>query len=189
MKRTVAFAALWTASAASAVGLGFLAVSLVDAEVSPGTQPIAATESVTAPPPAPDDVTPPAPSPQLPVAGPASGEYATVGGTIHASCDGGRLQVASAPAVGWWLDDQDQHGEVEFESATQEVEVHVVCVGGTPSFFDERVRTDENEPEDSSWSSSPASSSSGSDDSDDRVDDSGGDDDGQGRGRGRGGDD
>jgi hypothetical protein len=166
MTRTVALAALWTASAASAVGLGFLAVSLVDAEASPGTQPIAATESVSAAPSTPDDAGLPAPAPQPPAAAPPSGEYATVGGTVFASCDGGILQVAAAPATGWWVDDQDQHGEVEFESATQEVEVHVACADGVPAFRDEGVRADENRPEDSSSSSSPTP---GVDDSTGRV--------------------
>jgi hypothetical protein len=174
MKRTVALAALWTASATSAVGLGFLAVSLVDAEVSPGTRSIAATESAALPPSTSEDAAVSAPASQPPVAAPASGEYATVGGTVFASCDGGILQVAAAPATGWWLDDQDQHGEVEFESTTQRVEVHVACVGSVPVFRDEGVRADE--PEDGSAGSV--------DDSTDRVggghgsDDPPGDDDG-----------
>src|SRR3954447_10889591 len=37
MKRTLTLGAVWTASAAAAVGLGFLAVSLVDASASPAT--------------------------------------------------------------------------------------------------------------------------------------------------------
>ncbi len=166
MTRTVALAALWTASAASAVGLGFLAVFLVDAEASPVTRPIAATESVSVAPSTSDDAGLPAPAPQSPAAAPPSGEYATVGGTVFASCEGGILQVAAAPATGWWVDDQDQHGEVEFESATQEIEVHVACADGVPSVRDEGVRADENRPEDSSSSSPPTP---GADDSTGRV--------------------
>jgi hypothetical protein len=166
MTRTVALAALWTASAASAVGLGFLAVSLVDAEASPVTRPIAATESVSAAPATSDDAGLPARAPQPPAAAPPSGEYATVGGTVLASCDGGILQVAAAPATGWWVDDQDQHGEVEFESATRKIEVHVACADGVPSFRDEGLRADENRPEDSRPSSSPTP---GADDSTGRV--------------------
>lgn len=185
MKRSVAFAALWTASAASAVGLGFLAVSLVDAEASPGTRPIAATESVTEAPvtaaPATSDDPGATTTAHPPAPAPASGEYATTGGTILASCDGGVLQVAAAPAAGWWLDDQDQHGEVEFESATREVEVHVACVDGAPAFTDEGVRSEGNEREDSS----PASpSSSGADDSAGRVGGGHGSDDPPGDDRG-----
>jgi hypothetical protein len=137
--------------------------------------------------------------PEPPVAAPASGEYATVGGTIYASCEGGVLQIAAAPAVGWWLDDQDHGGEVEFESPTQKVEVHVACADGVPSFFDEGVRADENEPEDSSSAPAsvspsvpgPASAGAGADDSDGRVGGGHGSDDGPGddRGRGRGSDD
>lgn len=166
MTRTVALAALWTASAASAVGLGFLAVSLVDAEASPVTRPIAAPESVPAAPSTSDDTGLPAPAPQPPAAALPSGEYATVGGTVFTSCDGGLLQVAAAPATGWWVDDQDQHGEVEFESATREIEVHVACADGVPVFRDEGLRADENRPEDSSSSSSPTP---GADDSTGRV--------------------
>jgi hypothetical protein len=164
MTRTVALAALWTASAASAVGLGFLAVSLVDAEASPGTRPIAAPESVSAAPSTSDDAG--APTPQPPAAAPPSGEYATVGGTVFASCDGGILQVAAAPATGWWVDDQDQHGEVEFESATEKMELHVACADGVPSFRDEGLRADANRPEDAGSSSSPTP---GADDSTGRV--------------------
>ena len=58
---------------------------------------------------------------------------------------------APDPAGGWQLDDQDQHGEVEFESPTQRVEVHVACVDGVPVFRDEGVRADE--PEDGSTDS------------------------------------
>ncbi|MGY1823671.1 hypothetical protein [Geodermatophilus sp. SYSU D00079] len=202
MKRTVAFGALWTASAAAAVGLGFLAVSFVDADRTPLTQPAAATGSTAATPSLPSaaDPTTTVPTPEPPVAAPASGEYATVGGTIYASCDGGVLQVAAAPAVGWWLDDQDAGGEVEFESPTQKVEVHVACTDGSPSFFDEGVRSDDNEREDSSSSSrasvtpgvpAPGSPGVAVDDSDGRVGGGHGSDDGPGddRGRGRGSDD
>jgi hypothetical protein len=200
MNRTVAFGALWTASAAAAVGLGFLAVSFVDADRTPPTQPAAATGSVASTPsvPSPEDTTTTVPQPEQPVAAPASGEYATVGGTIYASCEGGVLEVAAAPAVGWWLDDQDAGGEVEFESPSQKVEVHVACTDGSPSFFDEGVRGDRNSPEDSSSSShvsssssAPSSAGAGVDDSDGRVGGGHGSDDGPGddRGRGRGSDD
>ncbi|MGR6965588.1 hypothetical protein ACU610_14090 [Geodermatophilus sp. URMC 61] len=170
MKRTVAFGALWTASAASAVGLGFLAVSLVDAGASTVADPVSATRASSAAPSASEDVPLPASAPEPPVAAPASGEHATVGGTVFASCDGGVLQVAAAPAVGWWLDDQDQHGEVEFESATQKVELHVVCVDGAPVFRDEGVRADDNRPEDSSGAgTAPAGGTPSTDDSAGRV--------------------
>jgi hypothetical protein len=166
MKRTVALGTLWTASAAAAVGLGFLAVSFVDADAAPGTQPVAAT--ATALPASADDG--PVTAPEPPVPAPASGEHVTVGGTVFASCGNGVLEVAAAPATGWWLDDQDQSGEVEFESSTQKVEVHVACVDGAPVFRDEGVRADRNQPEDSSSSSTPpAGVTSSTDDSAGRV--------------------
>ena len=163
MKRTLAFGALWTASAAAAVGLGFLAVSFVDAGASPATRPVAAATTAASP----SAENRSAPEPPAPAA--ASAEHVTVGGTVYVTCDGGMLQVAAAPATGWWLDDQDQHGEVEFESPTQTVEIHVVCSDGSPWFFVEGPRSDDSSREDSS-SSSPASPSTGSsfDDSDGR---------------------
>ncbi len=84
MRRAAALAALGTASA---VALGALAASLADA--APGTRLAAA---VTAPA---DDG--PATS--------ATGEYATVGGTVFATCGSGVLEVGTAPAGGWLLDD------------------------------------------------------------------------------------
>ena len=172
MRRAVASGALWTASAAAAVGLGFLAVSLVGADASPVAQP-AATEPVTAAPSASspsgsgsDDVAAPTPTspPSVTVSASASGEYATVGGTVSASCDGGLLQVGTAPAAGWWLDDQDQHGEVEFESPTHEVEVHVACDDGVPAFRDEGVRAGGDEPEDDGGGRGRGGGDPGSDD-------------------------
>lgn len=161
MRPAVALAALGTASA---VALGSLACSLADP--APGTRPAAAAAGTASA----DDgpATVPAPS--------ATGEHATVGGTVFATCGSGVLEVGTAPASGWQLDDQDQHGEVEFESTRQRVEVHVACVDGVPVFRDEGVRVDE--PEDGS--------AGNADDSTGRVgggsgsDDPAGDDDGGG---------
>ena len=170
MKQTIAFGALWATSAASAVGLGFLAVSLVDAGAATVADPVSATASSSAAPSASEDVPPPASAPRPPVAAPVSGEHATVGGTVFASCDGEVLRVAAAPAAGWWLDDQDQHGEVEFESATRKAEVHVGCADGAPVFHDEGVRADDDRPEDSSGAgTTPAGTVSSTDDSAGRV--------------------
>ena len=129
MRRAAALAVLGTASA---VALGSLAFSL--AGPAPGTRPAATASADDGP------ATVPAPS--------ATGEHVTVGGTVFATCGSDVLQVGTAPASGWQLDDQDQHGEVEFESTTQRVEVHVACVDGVPVFRDEGVRVDE--PEDGS---------------------------------------
>jgi hypothetical protein len=184
MKRTVALAAGWTASAAAAVGLGFLAVSFVDASASPGAQPVTAstTGSATATP-SPSGT----PAPTAP-ARPATGEYVTAGGTAYANCTAGRPVVAAVPAAGWWVDDSNEPGKVEFERGEQKVEVRVSCVDGSPVF----VLDDERSSSPSSSSSSPATETSG-------HDDSGGDSSGHGRGgddsdddssgHGRGGDD
>jgi hypothetical protein len=191
MKRNIALGAAWTASAAAAVGLGFLAVSLVDASASPGTQPVAAT--TTAP------TGSPSSSSSAPDLGTTAGERVTVGGTVFASCIGGVPSLAGAPATGWWVDDSDDAGEVEFTNGTRKVEVHTVCAGDVPQFSVEGPRADDSGRGDgSSSSSSPASGSagptSGPDDSDGRnggghgSDDSGPDD-SSGRGGGGGGSD
>jgi hypothetical protein len=170
MKRTIALGAAWTASAAAAVGLGFLAVSLVDASASPATDNVAATTSAT-----PGSATPTAPAP-----GATSGEYVTVGGTVFGSCIGGVPSLAGAPAPGWWVDDSNDPGEVEFKNGTQKLEVHTVCVGDVPQFSDEGLRSDDSGR--GSGSGSP-SSSSGSPSSTSGRDDSGRDD-SSGRGGG-----
>jgi hypothetical protein len=178
MNRSVALGAAWSASALAAVGLGFLAVSLVDASASPGTSPAAATSTASTTPGAPSTAS-------LPL---VTGEYATVAGTVYADCSSGFPVLAGAPAAGWWADDSNDPGEFEFESAAQKLEVHVSCVNGGPQFSDEGLRADDSgrgRGGDGTHSSSSASSSSaghtsGPDDSDDSsgpgTDDSGGDD-------------
>jgi hypothetical protein len=213
VKRSVAFGALWTASAAAAVGLGLLAVSLVDAGGSAGTQLVAATGSPSAPStgtsPAPSTgpstapTDSPAPAP-APAPAPVTAEQATVAGTVYASCDAGGLSLVSAPAAGWWLDDSPDPGEAEFENGNQKVEVTVTCADGGPQFFVEGPRDDgggrgrggDDSRSSAPVSTAPAGSSPAVDDSDGRVEDSGhgsdddsGDDSGRGRGRGHGGDD
>ena len=135
MTRPLLLGAAWTASAAAAVGLGFLAVSLVDASASPGTSLAgatgtatpAATTSVAAPPADPTSTRPPS-------ALPATGEYVTAGGTVYADCSSGSPVVAGAPAAGWSVDDSPDPGEMEFESGEQKVEVYVLCTDGVPTF-------------------------------------------------------
>ena len=174
MKRTLLLGSAWTASAAAAVGLGFLAVSLVDASASdtgPVT-PAAATSDATAA----TSTTGPAPV--------TAGQQVTDGGTVYGSCDdGGVPLVASAPAAGWWLDDSSDAGEVEFQNGATRVEVRVTCVDGVPRFAVEGPRADDRGGDDgpssvpsASTSSSSSSSSSSSapagstgDDSDGRV--------------------
>ena len=202
MNRSVALGAAWSASAIAAVGLGFLAVSLVDASATPSTSPVAATTSASTTPEAPSGTSS---SPVL-----TTGEYPTVAGTVFADCISGSPALSGAPAAGWWVDDSNRPGEFEFRSGTQKLEVHVSCVNGSPQFSDEGLRTDDsggngNGGGSSSHSSSAASSSSaghssgnddrGGDDSSGRgggghgSDDSGGDDSSGRGGSGRGSDD
>ncbi|MCW2696983.1 MAG: hypothetical protein JWR62_2068 [Modestobacter sp.] len=168
MKRTLALGAAWTAAAAVAVGLGFLAVSLVDASASSGTQPVAATSSATSPPAAASSTSPSVTGAPGPVPGPDPAtpgvtlEQVTVGGTVLAGCTDGLPVLASAPSPGWWVDDSSDRHEVEFEDGATKVEVDVSCAGGSPLFSVEGPRADS-----SSRPASPTSASSG-DDSDGR---------------------
>ena len=128
MKRTVALGAAWTASAAAAVGLGFLAVSLVDASADPGTRPVAATTTSAE---ASTSATPTA----VPSATSAADQYVSAGGTVYADCTSGAPVLAGVPAAGWSVDDSPKPGRVEFGNGGRKVEVSVVCVDGHPSFM------------------------------------------------------
>ncbi|MGY1769846.1 hypothetical protein [Blastococcus sp. SYSU D00813] len=142
MRRPLLLGAAWTASAAAAVGLGFLAVSLVDASASPGTSLAGATGTAT--PPATTSTAVPTGDPtatSAPSALPATGEYVTVGGTVYADCSSGSPVVAGAPAAGWSVDDSPDPGEMEFESGEQKVEVHVLCTDGVPTFVPDDSNT------------------------------------------------
>ena len=158
MKRTLVLGAAWTASAASAVGLGFLAVSLVDASATPDTVPLAAASPATAS--GDGTATPSAPAT-------ATGFKATVAGTVSASCASGKLQVSGAPATGWWVDDSDDPGQVEFESDRQKLEVSVTCVDGSPVFAVEGPRDDRRGGDDDQPSTAPVATDA-PDDSDGR---------------------
>jgi hypothetical protein len=168
MKRTLTLGAVWTASAAAAVGLGFLAVSLVDASASPSVE--AASTSTAA-----SSSAPPA---SAVVPGP-SGEQATAGGTVFANCAGGGAVpvLSGAAASGWWADDSQQPGKFEFTSATRSIEVRATCVAGAPQFTVEGPRSQAPAP---SVSPAAPTTSAGVEPGDDH----GG---GSGSGRGRGG--
>jgi hypothetical protein len=172
MNRSVALGAAWSASAIAAVGLGFLAVSLVDASASPGTSRASSTNT------------------PVPL---ATGDYITAAGTVFADCSSGSPALAGAPAAGWWADDSNDPGEFEFKSASQKLEVHVSCLNGSPQFSDEGLRADDNggrggddgtHSSSSSSSSASASHSSGRDDSSGHGSDDSGGDDSSGRGGG-----
>jgi hypothetical protein len=147
MKRTLTLGAVWTASAAAAVGLGFLAVSLVDASASPGTfsTTTSAADSALPTPSAAaattggaDDTSGPLVPPPL-----ASVEQATAGGTVYAGCADGQPVLASAPGAGWWVDDSSSPDRVEFRTGTQSIEVRVTCATGSPQFSVAGPRADQ----------------------------------------------
>ena len=134
MNRTLLLGAAWTASAGAAVGLGFLAVSLVDASASPVVRPLSSSALEAT------DAT----SSRSPAASPApSGQQATPGGTVYATCTAGAPVLAGAPAAGWWVDDSAEPGKVEFKTASRSIEVRATCVGGTPRFAVEGPRADD----------------------------------------------
>jgi hypothetical protein len=167
VQRGLVLGAAWTASAAAAVGLGFLAVSLVGASASPG--PVASTST---------PVTTPTSGGVAP-----SGETATVGGTVFASCEGAVATLASAPAPGWWVDDSSAQGEVEFRDGTQKVEVRAVCVDGGPQFTVEGPRADDSGGG-ATPSTTPSPASPSADDHGGHGGDDGPGDDSSGRGGG-----
>jgi hypothetical protein len=163
MKRTLLLGSAWTASAAAAVGLGFLAISLVDASASPGGQTLAASVTTESSGGSPSSSSPT----DSPVA--TAGQQVTEGGTVYGSCDGGVPVLASAPAAGWWLDDSSSVGQVEFQNDTLKIEVHVTCVGGVAQFSVEGPRGDDSHGNDATTSAPAATSHSSGDDSDGRV--------------------
>jgi hypothetical protein len=217
MTRTLAPRILWTASAAAAVGLGVLAVSAADADADASSAADRSSSSAPAPVPAAATGTQqPAPSSSSPAPAPseaAPGQQVTVAGTVWATCDTGALSLSGTPAAGWWLDDSQDPGQVEFENGTQKVEVTVTCVDGAPQFFVEGPRADDSgrgRGRDDSAATPAPTSGPGYDDSAGRVGGGHGSDDGPGddsrgrvggghgsddgpgddsRGRGRGGDD
>jgi hypothetical protein len=173
MKRTLLLGSAWTASAAAAVGLGFLAVSLVDASASSGTATLTTSSGGT-----PTAVAPVTDSPAAETA--PAGQQVTLGGTVYGSCENGVPVLASAPAAGWWLDDSNDVGEAEFENGTLKIEVKVNCVDGVPQFFVEGPRNDSSHGGEDRSTSSPSvtTSPSSGDDSDGRVGGGHGSDDG-----------
>jgi hypothetical protein len=179
MQRSLLLGGVWVVAAGGAVGLGFLAVSLVNASASAPTAP--ATPSATGVAAATTDV----------AAGPQT--LVTAGGTVYASCQDGATVLAGAPAAGWAIDDSGSGDQVEFRDGTQSIEVRVDCSTGEPRFTQEGPRADDggSSSAPSTAATTPAtSSSSGADDSGGGdgggADDPPGDDHGGGR---HGGDD
>ncbi|MCW2699159.1 MAG: hypothetical protein JWQ45_694 [Blastococcus sp.] len=147
LRRPLLLGVAWAVSASAAVGLGFLAVSLLDASASPGTpQAAAATSSGAGP----------AATAAAPTASSATGEFTTPAGTVYATCGSGQPVLAGVPVAGWWIDDSAQPGKVEFEDGTHHLEVRVACVDGTPTFTSDGARVEDGAtPETSTRSSGP----------------------------------
>ena len=168
MKRTLLLATAWLVAAAAAVGVGFLAVSLVDASASPGARPGLPAASTAA-----ESATSSATTP--------SGERATAGGTVYASCVDGTARLAGAPASGWAV--ESTPGQVEFRDGSQKIEVRADCSTGSPQFVVAGPRADgggrDDAPAPTTASTTPSTG----------ADDHGGDDRGGDHGGGHGSDD
>src|SRR3954470_5890694 len=150
MRRALLLGTVWTASAATSIGLGFLAVSLVGASASSGTLPVAATGSTSGGPSAgsapagpPSAASSAGPAPGAAASPAAAAQQATAGGTVFADCGGGRPVLAGVPVEGWSADDSNDPSKVEFRNGTQSVEVRAVCADGSPQFTVEGPRADD----------------------------------------------
>jgi hypothetical protein len=151
MKRPFVLVAVWIVAAAAAVGVGFLAVSLIDAS--------AATPARTGVPAASTGTEPATSSP--PVAAP-SGEQSTPGGTVYATCTDGTVQLAGAPAAGWSV--ESAPGQVEFRSGSAKIEVRADCATGAPQFTVENGDGGAPSPAQTTSTDAPAPSPTGVDD-------------------------
>ena len=119
MKRPLALVAVWVVAAAAAVGVGFLAVSLIDASAATPSQPgLPAVSGTTE-----------AADPSVPA---AAGEQSTPGGTVYATCVDGTAQLAGAPAAGWTV--EKSADQVEFRNGSAKIEVRADCSTGSPQF-------------------------------------------------------
>jgi hypothetical protein len=151
MKRPFALVAVWVVAAAAAVGVGFLAVSLIDASAATPSQPGLPTVSTTT------DAADPSVSA-------AAGEQSTPGGTVYATCVDGTAQLAGAPAAGWTV--EKSADQVEFRNGSAKIEVRADCSTGSPQFVveDGGAAATTPEPTTSSTTSGTTSSSTGGDD-------------------------
>jgi hypothetical protein len=140
LRRPVLLGVAWAGSAAAAVGLGFLAVSLLDASASPGTPQVAAATSSA---PGAGGEAGPTATRFVPKSTSATGEFATAAGTVYATCGTGLPVLAGVPLAGWWIDDSGAEGKVEFQNGTQQIEVRVACVDGSPRFASEGAQSED----------------------------------------------
>lgn len=138
LRRPLVLGVAWAASAAAAVGLGFLAVSLLDASASSGTPQVAAATSSAS-----EGQAGPTATRFVPRVTSATGEFATAAGTVYATCGTGLPVLAGVPVAGWRIDDSGEQGKVEFENGTQQIEVRVACVDGSPRFASEGIEAED----------------------------------------------
>jgi len=132
MRTTPLLATAWAGAATAAVGLGFFAVGLLDADPVPAS----ATAPVTVPAP---EVTPSAsPSadsaPQVSPAAPLTGQQATDGGTVYGACADGEMTLAGAPAAGWEVDDSSTASAIELKGGDRRIHVTATCGPTGPVF-------------------------------------------------------
>src|SRR4051812_8474832 len=125
MRRPLLLGTVWTASAATSIGLGFLAVSLVGASASSGPLPVVATGSTSAGSSA-------GPAPVAAASPVAAAQQATAGGTVFADCGGGRPVLAGVPVGGWAAGDPNDPSKGEVRKGTQAGEGRGVCAAGRP---------------------------------------------------------
>lgn len=197
MRTTPLLATAWAGAATAAVGLGFFAVGLLDADPVPASAATTLTTSSAAPS---TSSTPSASSaPGTSPAAALTGQQVTDGGTVYGSCIAGALQLASAPAAGWEVDDSSTPTAVELKGGDRRIHVTATCgpdgpvfsvaEGGDDDGTDDRGGDDDRPagttaPSSTSASSSSAASPSADDHGGHGSDDTGSDD---SSGRGSGG--
>ncbi len=151
----------WVGSALGAVGLGFVALSLLDGGATPVVEQSASTEAMETGAGATSSsaaATTTAPAAPAPGAGTLTGEQSTPAGTVFGSCTGGQLTLGSAPAVGWQVDDSPDPGSVELRAGERRVEVHAVCGPAGPTFVvqDSAARATSGRTDDAPRTTAPA---------------------------------
>jgi hypothetical protein len=147
VRRTLASLGAWTLGAGVAVGVGVLALSLIDSGLALGAgqplpDPVAAPRVVDSPAPAPASPAPADPAPASRAAAPSatdgpSRQLSSTGGTVLARCTGTAAYLISwSPAPGYQADDVKRGPAptvvATFRTGPHRVVFAVHCVGGVP---------------------------------------------------------
>lgn len=131
MRTTPLLATAWAGAATVAVGLGFFAVGLLDADPVPASAATPVTTAAATP----STAGPSTPgSAQTTAAAPLTGQEVTEGGTVYGSCIDGALQLGSAPAAGWEVDDSSTPTAVELKGGDRRIHVTATCGPTGPVF-------------------------------------------------------